>query len=79
MKTNPHDIIFADPKIDYANGNPDLSAGGGLTKREYFAAQALAALLADSEFKGDHVGVALKAADELINALNENPFGSVKP
>ena len=51
---------------------PGANSGGGLTKREYFAAMALQGLLAGGA-KAEHIpDVAVLYADELINSLNED-------
>lgn len=53
---------------------PDPSRG--LTKREYFAAAALKGLLACPDVDAaadDLAGLAIKAADALIDALNKEP------
>jgi hypothetical protein len=42
----------------------------GLTKREYFAAAALAGLVADGVAKTDAAEFAVIVADQLIDALN---------
>lgn len=47
------------------------TASSGLTKREYFAASALSALVANGVSKADVAGFAVVIADELIDALNQ--------
>lgn len=66
MKTISSDAAFP---IVHNNGSIEY----GLTKREYFAAVALQGLLADPEGP-DSVSaafIAVRAADNLIKALNE--------
>lgn len=79
MKTNPNDL--AQPEIStnlrnengYAFGN--THSRGGLTKREYFAAKILAAMLSNSSFEllspNQYASDALIQADALIEELNK--------
>jgi hypothetical protein len=47
-----------------------VATNAGLTKREYFAAAALAGLVADGIRKSDVADFAVLVADQLIDALN---------
>lgn len=60
--TDPNDSIFTVPQ----------TAAKGLTKREYFAAQALIGLASRYDFITAS-RVAVKYADQLITELNEPP------
>jgi hypothetical protein len=58
--TNPNDTAFPDQHL----------IGQGLTKREFFACQALIALARFSPYPSTKT--AIKIADELIQELNKN-------
>ena len=73
MTTNPNDYVYSNAGI----GQP------GLTKREYFAAMAMQGLLSIYDTNINAIipndenicymtTLSVKAADELIKALNEN-------
>lgn len=74
--TNGNDFASPSHQDEYL-GTPFMT--GGLTKREYFAAMALQGIIAAQricETGIDHEANAeasAKAADSLINALNEKP------
>lgn len=54
------------------HGNKEQGGDPGVTKREYFAAQALKGFLADHCLRYDAAAeYAVKTADALIDALNE--------
>ena len=63
MKTNPDAPAFAN-----ATQNPNLI---GLTKREYFAGQALQGVLAKGVSANNAAMAAVELADELIGRLNK--------
>jgi hypothetical protein len=78
MKTNPGNLVFADYVTHDQDGN---YVGGGLTKREYFAAMAMQGVInlgfkadgnADPEFTARD---AVKYADALIAELNTEGGG----
>jgi len=52
------------------DGNKQALSANGLTVREYFAAAALAGLVADGIRKSDVADFAVIVADQLIDALN---------
>lgn len=67
-RTNPHDAAFSRPAStdtelgSLVDGDVVVAAAKGLTKREWFAGQAL---------RGGFAGVdAVKAADDVIRALS---------
>ncbi len=67
-KTSPEDKVYMDS--EHYRGND------GLTKRKYFAGQAMAGLLANAYKERPQkycelTKIAVKQADELIKALNE--------
>jgi hypothetical protein len=71
MQTRKYDSAF--PIFD-SEGliDSDNRFGGGLTKREYFAAMALQGILSNPEFMSTMAAsVAVKKADELIYLLNQ--------
>lgn len=51
---------------------PNPGVGPRLTRREYFAAAALAGLCTDGELEADPAEVAVDLADRLIAALNRS-------
>lgn len=83
MPTNPNDAAFAQPILgERENGSQYTYALGGLTKREHFAAMAMAGILANSCFiKQGHIlinkqemGVdkaSIMLSDALIAELNK--------
>lgn len=72
MKTNPDDPAFTTDTVVNANGDVQYGAPG-LTKREYMATQIIIGMMiAGSNYTFDfRAEMAVKQADELIEALNE--------
>lgn len=72
MKTNPDDSTTGFDTKDYGHAN-------GLTKREYFAAKALQALVSrdDGKHPETRVEQAVKYADVLITELNKTASNEV--
>ena len=73
-KENGEQAAFASPETDGATWN--WSGSAGLTKREYFAGQCLAGMIAASEDAVDPTFMARRAvllADELLGALGKQP------
>lgn len=83
--TNPNDPTFTTSEIVQFNSGPALATMGGLTKREYFAALAMQALVSNSsifdffqrakispkEVREETGKTAVQFADALIEALNK--------
>lgn len=74
--THPYSLAYP---VNYINGNGDFSTEGGLTKREYFAAMAMKAILStvdsnrviDKSLADCISADAIVSADALIEALNK--------
>jgi hypothetical protein len=72
--TNPDESAFTIPSVPLPNGEVAWGTGG-LTKREYFAAQAMQGLLAKGDWES-YAAIAkasVTSADTLIDALNAKP------
>ncbi len=76
-----HPIVTSDPEY---NGSVLMVAEGGLTKREYFAAMAMAGMVANDppQLRASMYAFAqgcVMMADALVAALNEPVYEEVKP
>jgi len=72
MKTNPLDAAFTETKTQYNVEGTFSVVPTGLTKREYFAAAALQAILADNSVSKNYAAFqAVACADSLIEELNK--------
>lgn len=63
-----------EPAFPVESGATNGAPYAGLTKREYFAAAALAGLVADGIPKQDAAAFAVLVADGLIDSLNAPPI-----
>jgi hypothetical protein len=75
VSTNPNETAFPSsyPTLDPRN---EGWIGGGLTKREHFAAMAMQGLLSDGIQSRNAALLAVVAADNLIAELNAKPPSS---
>lgn len=71
MKTNPNDILTGATKTVWKNGHGCTEDNTPLTKREYFAAMAKAAIEPRTTMRDNIAKAAVKLTDELIKELNK--------